>query len=184
MQDPSPKPRSRFRNQLRHCETIRFKYRGCSQSIAHRGRLHVIGLSWEHALKWLATEGVLPLFGAGIAYLLWGVVLYAAANPRPAFKSYAWKEAVDPFGWLYGGAILASQLLGKTWAAGPLIVTVFLVLELGACALFLFAAMTHRGQNAKWQPPSFLTWAAAFLVIAIIIEGFFVYHRGGLEPKY
>lgn len=130
------------------------------------------------SLTWLLVEGLLPLFGAGVLYVLWGVALYIAANPQPKLTAFgfAWKEALDPLGWLYGGGILAVQSLVKTWTNGALITKIFFGLEVLACLVLLFAAMTQRGQNANWKPPTSLTASAAALMVAILAEGFLVYH--------
>lgn len=129
----------------------------------------------NHAVRWLMIEGLLPLFGAGVLYLIWGTARYVMAT-RGSF-AFAWKEALDPYGWLYGGGILAAQSLTKSYSKdGWSIVSIFLGLEGLACVILLLAAMTERGQKADWKPPAFATKVAAFLVIVILVEGFLVYH--------
>lgn len=122
------------------------------------------------------VEGLLPLCGAGALYLFWGLARFIAANPKTGF-TFAWKEALDPFGWLYGGAILAVQLLVKILSQQGLpAVAFFLGFEGFACMILLIAAMNERGQKATWKPPAAVTGVAAFLVIAILIQGYVVYN--------
>jgi hypothetical protein len=59
-------------------------------------------------ISWLLFEGLLPLIGAGLIYLLWGFFRYLASTNKTEF-SYHWSEAADPLGWLYGAVILAAQ---------------------------------------------------------------------------
>jgi hypothetical protein len=53
---------------------------------------------------WLLFEGIIPLFGAGFLYLAWGGVRRITAMSWST-SSYAWKETIDPMGWLYGALI-------------------------------------------------------------------------------
>jgi hypothetical protein len=141
--------------------------------------------SADDAVRWLMIEGLLPLCGAGVLYIIWGLAKYANANPRSGF-TFAWKEALDPFGWLYGGGILAVQLLVKSlsrqWPpAAPKFLgipgaTIALGVEGVACIILLIAAMDNRGRNAAWKPPATVTAIAVFLMIAILTEGYWVYN--------
>jgi hypothetical protein len=132
--------------------------------------------SGNHEIRWLLIEGLLPLFGAGVLYLIWGTARYVMAA-RGSFN-FAWKEALDPYGWLYGGGIIAFQSMTKSLSdQGWSIVSIFLLIEGAACVILLLAAMTQRGEDADWKPTTFATKVAGFLVIAILVEGFLVYHR-------
>jgi hypothetical protein len=138
----------------------------------------------QNAVRWLMIEGLMPLCGAGVLYLTWGLARFVAANPKAGF-TFVWKEALDPFGWLYGGGILAVQSLVRslsrqglpasaTFLGLPVVATA-LGIEGFACMMLLIAAMNERGQNAAWKPPATVTAVAAFLVVAILIEGYVVY---------
>jgi hypothetical protein len=93
--------------------------------------------------------------------------------------TFAWKESIDPFGWLYGGGILSVQLAIKALAKGGFpVVLMFLALEGFTCTILLIAAMNERGEDPAWKPPKSLTGTAAGLVVTILAEGFLVYHGG------
>ena len=57
--------------------------------------------------RWLLLEGVIPLFGAGILYWLYGLARMATSTSSIRF---VWSEAVDAIGWLYGGLIISVQM--------------------------------------------------------------------------
>jgi hypothetical protein len=67
-----------------------------------------IGSRMPAQVNWLLLEGLLPLAGAGVIYLLWGAFRYVAATDKAQF-TYHWREAADPLGWLYGAIIIAAQ---------------------------------------------------------------------------
>ncbi len=132
--------------------------------------------SGDRALRWLLIEGLLPLAGAGVLYLIWGWARYINAKNKSRFI-FAWKEALDPFGWLYGGGILCVQLVIKALAKGGFPFTLaFLAVEGFVCTILLIAAMNERGQDPTWKPPKSLTAIAGALLIAILAQGFLVYH--------
>ncbi|MBS0417180.1 MAG: hypothetical protein JSR66_05675 [Proteobacteria bacterium] len=104
-------------------------------------------------VSWLLLEGLLPLFGAGVIYLVWGVCTYAAAVETSEF-TYRWGEAADPLGWLYGATMIAAQnavrdftLSSHRLALGWGCVVVGII-----CLLLLVAAMTNRGATWTWRP--------------------------------
>jgi hypothetical protein len=109
---------------------------------------------------WLLTEGLIPLFGAGIVYLIWGWFRKLAAPGN----SYVWRAAIDSMGWLYGAIIIAIQSANRFFGAGP----DHRAMAIGcvACAIFcgmqLLAGMCERGANPAWQPQ------ATFKIPAII----------------
>jgi hypothetical protein len=121
--------------------------------------------------SWLMLEGVLPLTGAGILYLLWGFFRYTSTNNKAAFK-YEWWEAVDPLGWLYGAVIISAQSASKGFTSGSHEVLSWMCIGGGfACLMLLLAAMTDRGGDAAWKPPASLQLSAALLVIMILYAG-------------
>ncbi len=137
---------------------------------------------WGEAERWLVIEGLLPLLGAGVLYLIWGLALYmgrSAAQKVVPFD-YSWKEWIDPLGWLYGAAILAVQAGTSSLHGGGSSVLTFFCFGAGfASVLFLLAAMTNRGQHQPgqpdWEPPFSLTVTAALLVVAVLTAGYKAY---------
>lgn len=123
-------------------------------------------------VKWLMLEALLPMFGASLLFLLWGLArLAAAVDPRQF--SFHWAAAIDPMGWLYGGAILAIQAGSKSlglpdpaWLNWTSFSGALLSL------LFLVAAMTERGQRSDWKPNIFFTALSLTLVTAIVAVSF------------
>jgi len=121
--------------------------------------------------SWLLLEGLLPLAGAGVIYLLWGVFRYVAAVDK-SFK-YHWSEAADPLGWLYGAVIIAAQSAMKCFSEHGVHQTLAWMCVLGglACLLLLVAAMTDRAATAAWKPPISLQVFAVVLVGGILYVG-------------
>ncbi len=123
-------------------------------------------------LSWLALEGLLPLLGAGILYVLWGFFRYTCTNNKAAFR-YEWWEAIDPLGWLYGAVIIAAQSASKGFSTGNhKVLSWGCVIGGFACLLLLLAAMTDRGGDASWKPPISLQLFSALLVAVILYAGF------------
>lgn len=123
-------------------------------------------------LNWLVFEGILPLIGAGILYIMWGICRYIASNNTNF--TYAWSQALDPFGWLYGAVILAFQSGFKTLSYGnnSLTLSVSCFLAGIVCSLLLMSAMTERGQSPNWHPPKSLQFFSILLVMVILYTGF------------
>src|SRR4051812_19309499 len=67
--------------------------------------------------QWLLLEVALPLFGASLLYVGWGAAFRVAHSKTTPF-TFAWKEALDPFGWLYGVAVTAAQSARKLFVSG------------------------------------------------------------------
>jgi hypothetical protein len=129
--------------------------------------------SMNSNIRWLALEALVPLLGASVLYLIWGVFRYFARDPKAVGYTYHWKHAYDPMGWLYGGAVLAIQAGTKVLNhsnAGYL--PHFCYIAAGSCLLLLMAAMSERGQSASWTPPRLLTWVSALLVAAILATSY------------
>jgi len=106
-------------------------------------------MAFDTQLKWLIFEGALPLFGAGVLYLLWGLLIAIARGSwSPPF---AWREAVDPLGWLYGALIVVIQAAARSFAAKPerTLLAWACMIGVGFCFMLLLAAMSARGQDAK-----------------------------------
>jgi hypothetical protein len=122
-------------------------------------------------INWLLFEGILPLIGAGLIYLMWGGFRFLAATNKSQFK-YHWAEASDPLGWLYGAVIIAVQSAFKCFSAQKDQSLAWLCVGGGvACLLLLVAAMTDRGATSTWKPPISLQMFAIVLVGAILYAG-------------
>jgi hypothetical protein len=134
-------------------------------------------------VNWLLCEGLLPLAGAGVIYLLWGCFRYAAAINKTQF-TYHWREAADPLGWLYGAIIIAAQSALKCFSAqGDQIVAWSCVGGGITCLLLLVAAMTDRGATSSWKPPLSLQAFAVLLVAAVLYAGMKVHTPPvGIKP--
>lgn len=124
-------------------------------------------------VSWLVLEGLLPLFGAGVIYLAWGVCQYAATMERSVF-TYRWGGAADPLGWLYGTIIIAAQTavrdftLSSNRIALGCVCVFFGVFSL----LLLVAAMTGRGTTSAWKPPPLFHMLTVVAVGANLYIGF------------
>jgi hypothetical protein len=130
-------------------------------------------MALDAQMKWLIFEGVLPIFGAGVLYSLWGLLIAIARGSwKPAF---AWREAVDPLGWLYGALIIAIQAAVRSLAVRPTgsPVTWACMIGAGFCFMLLLAAMSARGQHANWQPRLPLKLFAGVVVIGTLACGYF-----------
>jgi hypothetical protein len=101
--------------------------------------------------SWLMFEGVVPLFGASLVYLLSGFFKKLAAPG----STFAWKEAVDCMGWLYGALLIAIQSSARFFEAGPAhrYTGVGCIVCGLICGMQLLSAMSERGANSTWQPP-------------------------------
>lgn len=120
-------------------------------------------------ISWLLFEGLLPLVGAGLIYLLWGFFRYLASTKKAEF-SYHWSEAADPFGWLYGSVILAAQSVLQSFSSHGNQFLAWGCLCIGlASLLLLVSAMTDRGAISDWKPP--LPWK----LFAILLIGATLY---------
>lgn len=124
------------------------------------------------AAKWLVLEGLLPLLGAGLLYVIWGGCRYVASSNKPTF-AFEWVQALDPIGWLYGAVIISCQsgLRGLPISSAGIIPYMCFVAA-AICFLLLISAMTERGAVATWRPPLTLQIGAGILVIGILYAGF------------
>ena len=126
-------------------------------------------------IKWLLLEALLPLFGATIIYALLGAAKWLV-TPKTKRVKWAWKEAFDSMGWLYGGAILAVQagLRGEdtaTYGENTYVVwTCFGVALL--CGFVLAAAMVARGEDPDWKPPTIMLICTCVLMAVIVLSAF------------
>lgn len=128
---------------------------------------------WDAAAaRWLLLEGLLPLLGAGVLFLLWGGIRYVTSSDKSSF-SYKWNEALDPMAWLYGAAILSAQAGSTSAASGTSSMLTVLCFGAGVVSLLLLlSAMTNRGEDAQWKPPRSLVLVVALLIVAILIAGY------------
>ncbi len=102
--------------------------------------------------------------------ILWGAFRYLADADKAKFQ-YAWAEALDSLGWLYGAGILALQSARRSLAANVgLTVPLYCFLAAAVATLALVAGMTNRGTTPSWRPPrSFhvtsVVWTLAILAV-------------------
>jgi len=127
--------------------------------------------------EWLLGEGLIPLLGASVFYIAVRCSAWITANPKQGFKFYL-SEALDPLGWLYGGAVLAFETWMKREGHG--IFTWALFTEGVICLLLLMTAMMNKAEskrnNVEYKAPPSAEWAAGVLVTAILYTGFRAYH--------
>ncbi|VVD85242.1 hypothetical protein PIN31115_01321 [Pandoraea iniqua] len=124
------------------------------------------------ATKWVLLEALLPLFGASLIYGFLGVARWLV-TPEIKRVKWAWGEAFDTMGWLYGGVILAVQAGIRGYEAavhGPHLVVVWICFVAAiACAILLSAAMMARGEDHEWKPPTVMLVSTSLLMIVIVV---------------
>jgi hypothetical protein len=125
--------------------------------------------------SWLLFEALLPLFGAATVFLLLGGGNWITTKP-PRKDTWAWSEAVDSMGWLYGGTILGVQAAVKGLAGrGGLPEQQLAYGAIAAatvCGLLLASAMHQRGKDAHWKPPSLVLLLTLGLTTIIVFAGY------------
>lgn len=122
-------------------------------------------------VRWLIVEGGVALFGAGVLYLALGACYKIVGNSTP----FAWGEAADSMGWLYGALVIGIQSAVRLFsAAGD-----NMLLEAYACVgvtvfscLLLIVAMVQRGGVATWKPPLLMKAFAAGAAVTILYFGY------------
>lgn len=127
------------------------------------------------SLRWLLLEALLPIFGAAMIFTLLGMAKWIV-TPKPKRVNWAWKEALDSIGWLYGGAALAVQtaLLGQgtsIYDEEPYVVVICFGSAL-VCGSVLAAAMFARGEDADWKPPPMMLAFTCVLMVLLISSAF------------
>jgi hypothetical protein len=126
-------------------------------------------------ISWLLFQGLLPLTGAGLIYLLWGVFRYVTSANK-AKVDYHWSAAADPLGWLYGSVILAAQSALQSFSLRGNQLLAWGCLCVGLFSLLLLvSAMTDRGAAAGWKPPLGLHLFAIVLVGVTLYLGLAVH---------
>jgi hypothetical protein len=129
-------------------------------------------IEWDDSARWLVLEGLVPLLGAAVLYVAFGVARLLAAGKSSSFK-YSWSACVDPLGWLYGVAILGMQAGWKSYGARVSVDrTAFCFVVAGAALLQLFAAFVSLGEDPAWRPPTYLKVVAAFSVLLVLVAGY------------
>jgi len=125
----------------------------------------------DEQLSWLFFEGLVPVFGAGIIFLLYGGCRYMVGA-----TAFSWKAAIDPQGWLYCGLIIAIQAALRSLEAKTpkFFLGVFCIFCATLCGLLLIAAMAERGGNLAWRAPTRLKVGSFFLIVIIITAGYAV----------
>jgi hypothetical protein len=126
-------------------------------------------------ISWLLFQGLLPLTGAGLLYLLWGVFRYVTSENK-AKVDYHWSGAADPLGWLYGSVILAAQSALQSFSLRGNQLLAWGCLCAGLFSLLLLvSAMTDRGAESAWKPPLRLHLFAIVLVGVTLYLGLAVH---------
>jgi hypothetical protein len=124
---------------------------------------------------WLIWEAALPLFGAPVLYLLFGFGKWVTTEKGKPFK-WAWNQAFDPLGCLYGGAFLAlhAEMKGKDAPAyAQLTNSVWVSFgSAGFCLIVLASAMFNRGDSATWKPPLSMLILTSLVIWLIVSAGF------------
>lgn len=130
----------------------------------------------NEAIRWLLVEGIAALFGAGGLYILVGICFRIAGSAVP----FAWREALDPMGWLYGAVVISIQSAVTLFNAAqynPAVAANCMVMTT-LCCLLLVAGMHQRGINRQWTPPRSMKLAAGLLALITLCLGFIA--RGGI----
>jgi len=120
-------------------------------------------------LNWLFIEGLTPVFGAGVIFLLYGLCRYLAGA-----NNIFWREAVDVSGWLYCSLIISIHAAVKSLKAETpsALLGIASILCAIVCGLMLIAAMTERGTNPQWQAPGKFKVCAFVMVLIAIPLGY------------
>ena len=141
----------------------------------------------SEAFRWLLVEGMVPIFGAGAIYLAMGVCVLIVEKKKGQPFSYPWKEALDPIGWLYGGAVLSTMIAVRS--AVPVVSAAlegFAIFASAACLLLLITAFRTKAENPTWRPSTLMSTASGILVAATLYTGFLVqsdlFQEKGHEP--
>jgi hypothetical protein len=138
----------------------------------------------DTAIDWVVLEGIVPIFGAGLLYILLGIGKKITIRAGRPF-SYNWRDSLDPIGWLYAGAVVASAIGMKT-TSGVDPKFRYACLTCGFfCVLLLIAAFHSKADDPTWEPPPVMSWVAGLLVIVILAAGFWVKYLsngGGHTP--
>jgi len=137
------------------------------------------------AVKWLLIEGVVPLFGAGVIYLAMGLCVLVVEKQKGKPFSYPWREAFDPIGWLYGGAVLSTMIAVRSSAVVvPATLESFAILAAAACMLLLITAFRTKAERPDWKPSTLMSWVSGILVAATLYTGFLVQSDLFPEPVH
>lgn len=111
----------------------------------------------------------MPLLGAAALFVLWGLCRKLTTNKTQ--YTYNWGHAIDPLGWLYGAAVVASTAGVKALSLHRSNLWIFCFFGAGICVLVLISALTERAEDAKWEPKPLLKWVSLVLVLAILAAG-------------
>ncbi|WP_426337096.1 hypothetical protein ACN9MY_07770 [Pseudoduganella sp. R-31] len=96
-------------------------------------------------IRWLLIEGIAALFGAGGLYLLVGLCFKIAGSTNP----FAWREAFDPLGWLYGAIVIDIQSIVRLMSTSDIhpALTAGCIATAVFCCVLLTSAMHLRGSK-------------------------------------
>lgn len=135
-------------------------------------------MSLSPAVRWLLLEGILPLLGANIVYLLLSASLLNAfdknakdAQGNPSKFVFSWQPVWDPVAWLYGTCLLAFQLGFASASSSPVLCVILFAAAI-ACSFQLMGAMHYRGSQQNWKPRRSLIATALILVVVVLAGGY------------
>ncbi|VVE57270.1 hypothetical protein [Pandoraea commovens] len=127
------------------------------------------------ATKWVLLEALLPLFGATLIYGFLGAAKWLV-TPACRRVKWAWGQAFDSMGWLYGGAILAVQsgLRGVDHSvSGQNSIAVWICFGTALlCGAVVAAGMITRGEIPEWKPPGILIVFTCVLMAVIVVSAY------------
>ena len=129
----------------------------------------------SEAFKWLLVEGMVPIFGAGVIYLAMGVCVLIVEKKKGQPFSYPWKEALDPIGWLYGGAVPSTMIAVRSGRAGGGLPALegFAIFASAVCLLLLITVFRTKVENVTWRPVDVdVSTASGIPVAATLYTGF------------
>jgi hypothetical protein len=135
----------------------------------------------QGATNWFLFEAALPLFGAAVMFLFLGICYYLVLADKTKF-TYGWGQAIDSFGWLYGGLAIALREGIRGWPDKTSGILPFMCFAGAAvCFFLLVTAMTERGKDANWKPPVTLKVSSGILVAAILVAGIMLQNKISLK---
>jgi hypothetical protein len=127
--------------------------------------------SMADATKWLMLEAFVPLGGASVLFLCQVLPRYLADRNKGSFR-FAWTDALDPLGWLYGGVILALQSGLRVGSDRFGTMNIGCYVGAFACGMCLLAAMEARRADPGWRPTRSIHIVSVLLVAIIVGVGY------------
>jgi len=131
------------------------------------------------AARWLVLDGLVPLLGANLAYILMGIAMRNAFDKDAKEFTFPLEPAWDPMAWLYGTCVIAFQLgstaVGSNGIAGTLFFGIAVL-----CSFQLMVCMHYRAREQTWKPPRSLKLTALVAIVAVLGGGY-VFKNGASD---